>query len=61
MDALGQVNVTVDYEGRIFHGLGMSTDILEAAALALINASNVIMRAKKINKSRNKGTHLNRP
>ena len=61
MDALGQVNVTVDYEGRIFHGLGMSTDILEAAALALINASNVIMRAKKINKSRNKGAHLNRP
>ncbi len=61
MDALGQVNVTVDYEGRIFHGLGMSTDILEAAALALINASNVIMRAKKINKSRTKGTHLNRP
>lgn len=61
MDALGQVNVTVDYEGRIFHGLGMSTDILEAAALALINASNVIMRAKKINKSRNKGVHLNRP
>ena len=61
MDALGQVNVTVDYEGRIFLGLGMSTDILEAAALALINASNVIMRAKKINKSRNKGAHLNRP
>lgn len=61
MDALGQVNVTVDYEGRIFHGLGMSTDILEAAALALINASNVIMRAKKINRSRTKGTHLNRP
>ena len=55
------MNVTVDYEGRIFHGLGMSTDILEAAALALINASNVIMRAKKINKSRNKGAHLNRP
>lgn len=48
MDALGQVNVTVDYEGRIFHGMGMSVDIMEAAALALIHASNVIERAQRI-------------
>lgn len=52
MDALGQVNVTVDYEGRIFHGMGMSVDILEAAALALIHATNSIERANRIRKTR---------
>ena len=52
MDALGQVNVTVDYDGRIFHGMGMSVDIVEAAALALIHAANSIDRAAKIRESR---------
>lgn len=50
MDALGQVNVTVDYEGRIFHGMGMSVDVVEAAALALIHACNVIERSQRIKK-----------
>ena len=52
MDALGQVNVTVDYNGRIFHGMGMSVDIVEAAALALIHAANSIDRAEKIRTTR---------
>ncbi len=56
MDALGKVDVTVDHEGRIFHGTGLSVDILESAALALINACNVIERAKRIHKSSRK-TH----
>ena len=52
MDALGQVDVNVRHEGRIFHGIGMSVDILEAAALALIHASNNIDRANRIRESR---------
>ena len=52
MDALGQVDVNVRHEGRIFHGIGMSVDILEAAALALIHASNNIDRANRIRETR---------
>ncbi len=52
MDALGQVDVTVDYDGRTFHGMGLSTDVTESAALALLNAINNIERAKKISASR---------
>ena len=52
MDALGRVDVTVKYENRIFHGMGMSTDIIEAGALALLNAYNIIARAQKINEER---------
>jgi len=52
MDALGQVDVNVRHEGRIFHGIGMSVDILEAAALAMIHASNNIDRANRIRESR---------
>ena len=54
MDALGQVNVNVDYEGRIFHGMGLSTDVIEASALALIDACNIIERARLIEKKREK-------
>ena len=56
MDALGQVNVNVDYEGRIFHGMGLSTDVIESSALALIDACNSIERAREIEKKREKKT-----
>ncbi len=52
MDALGEVNITVEQDGRIFHGVGLSTDVVEAAAFALINAINSIERAKRIEKER---------
>ena len=52
MDALGEVNVNVDYNGRTFHGMGMSTDVIEASALALINACNIIERARLIDTER---------
>lgn len=52
MDALGQVDVTVEYDGRVFHGMGLSTDVVESAALALLNAINNIERAKKISQNR---------
>ncbi len=52
MDALGEVNVNVDYNGRIFHGMGISTDVIEASALALINACNIIERARLIDREK---------
>ncbi|MDO5532222.1 2-isopropylmalate synthase [Sutterella sp.] len=57
MDALGQVDVTVEHEGRIFHGMGLSTDVIEASGLALLRAINNIERAKRIHaKKRTKRT-----
>ena len=52
MDALGQVNITVDYDGRVFHGMGLSTDVIESAALALLHAINNIERTKRIQELR---------
>lgn len=48
MNAQGQVNVDVIYEGRHYYGVGISTDVIEASALSLISASNAIFRAQMI-------------
>lgn len=42
-DAVGEVTVQVEYEGRHFIGRGISTDILEASARAYINAINKLV------------------
>jgi 2-isopropylmalate synthase len=39
-DALGQANVTVDFKGKAYYGQGASTDIIEAAVHAYVNAVN---------------------
>jgi 2-isopropylmalate synthase len=39
-DAIGEVSVRVDFGGRIVTGKGGSTDIIEASALAYLNALN---------------------
>ncbi|MDN5332252.1 MAG: 2-isopropylmalate synthase [Tepidanaerobacteraceae bacterium] len=39
-DAMGEVVVKVERDGRIFTGRGLSTDIIEASALAYVNALN---------------------
>lgn len=44
-NALGQVDIVVEHDGRRFHGIGLATDIVEASAKALINALNNIYRA----------------
>ena len=48
MDALGQVDVSVECEGAFYHGMGLSTDILEASALAFLHAMNNIEQAKRL-------------
>jgi 2-isopropylmalate synthase len=37
---MGEVAVTVDFDGDEIHGLGTSTDIIEASALAYMAAVN---------------------
>ncbi len=41
-DALGTVNIILSYEGRKYHGMGSSTDIVEASALSYLNGLNKI-------------------
>lgn len=51
-DALGQVDIVVDYQGRRFHGVGLATDIVESSAKALISALNSIWRAQQVQKEK---------
>ncbi|MGF7453414.1 2-isopropylmalate synthase [Pasteurella bettyae] len=47
-EALGQVDIVVEYQGRKFHGVGLATDIVESSARALIHAINAIYRSQKV-------------
>lgn len=41
-DAMGEVTVKVNFEGKTYLGRGLSTDIIEASAKAYINAINKV-------------------
>ena len=43
-DAIGEVSVKVDFDGRIVSGKGSSTDVIEASARAYLNAINRLVR-----------------
>ena len=45
-DAQGEVTLSVEYQNQGFHGNGVSTDIVEAGAEALIEAINRIIRTQ---------------
>jgi len=47
-DATGGVHVQVEYQSEQFHGRGMSTNVLEASALAYIDAINRMIAKKGI-------------
>ena len=47
-NALGQVDIVVNYNDRKFHGIGLATDIVESSAEAMVNALNNIWRAKQV-------------
>ena len=47
-DAVGEVNLHVRIGGRTFAGRGASTDIVNAAARAYINALNKAEQAKVV-------------
>lgn len=43
-DAQGEVTVTLEYNGRSYRGNGISTDIVEAGALAFLEVTNRVCR-----------------
>jgi 2-isopropylmalate synthase len=45
-DALGEVRVSVDFEGQEYGGRGLSQDVVEAAARAYVRAVNVYTAGK---------------
>ncbi|MCK5818720.1 MAG: 2-isopropylmalate synthase [Psychromonas sp.] len=47
-EALGKVDIVATYNGQSFHGLGLSTDIIESSAYAMVHVMNHIHRAKAI-------------
>jgi 2-isopropylmalate synthase len=49
-EALGQVDIVVEYQGRRFHGVGLATDIVESSANAMVNVLNNIKRAQLVEK-----------
>lgn len=53
-DALGQVDVMVGHKGKLYHGMGLSTDIIESSARALVHALNYIYTALLVEKEKEK-------
>lgn len=51
-DALGQVDIVADYQGRRFHGVGLATDIIESSAQALVHVLNAIHRAGRVSEEK---------
>ncbi len=51
-EAVGEVNIVADFSGYKLHGVGFSTDIVEASALAYLNVINKVMRLKEVRKVR---------
>ena len=45
-DAQGEVTVTVEYNGHSYRGHGVSTDIVEAGALAYLEVINRVCRRR---------------
>ncbi|CAL4321432.1 2-isopropylmalate synthase [Buchnera aphidicola (Pterocallis alni)] len=53
-DALGQVDILVEYKKRKFHGIGLATDIIESSSKAMVNVLNNIWRANQVTLKLNK-------
>jgi 2-isopropylmalate synthase len=47
-DAIGEVNLEVEYKGRTYRGVGVSTDSVESTILAMLNAINRIIEDQKL-------------
>jgi 2-isopropylmalate synthase len=47
IDAIGEVTVRIESEGKNYLGRGASTDIIVASAKAYMNALNKLLAAKK--------------
>ena len=50
-EAMGEVRIQVRHDGDVFSSRGVSTDILEASALAYIHATNRLVARKKLDRA----------
>ncbi len=48
LDAMGEVTIRLQNEGKIYSGRGASTDVIVASAKAYMNALNKLLAAKKL-------------
>ena len=51
-NALGQVDIIATFGEQKFHGVGLSTDIIESSAKAMVHVMNHIHRAEMVNKEK---------
>ncbi|KOP67072.1 2-isopropylmalate synthase [Bacillus sp. FJAT-18019] len=42
-EAIGRVNIRIEYQGKIYSGRAMDTDIIKASALAFLNGINAVL------------------
>ncbi|WP_028863197.1 2-isopropylmalate synthase [Psychromonas aquimarina] len=56
-DALGQVDIVATYKEQKFHGLGLSTDIIESSAKAMVHVMNHIHLAKAVEVQKKQRLH----
>ena len=47
-DALGEATIWLDYEGKLYTGRGLSTDVIEASVKGYINAVNAVFSMNNI-------------
>ena len=50
-DAQGEASVAIDYQGRRYHGKAVSTDVIEASALAYLKALNKAVSDQVVEKA----------
>ena len=53
-DALGEATLKVEYNGRLYHGRGISTDIVKSSVNAYINAVNSVFLAMELEQQEEK-------
>jgi 2-isopropylmalate synthase len=51
-DAQGEVHLELEANGKVYRGRGRSTDIIEASALAYVNAVNRVLSGRSVNYGR---------
>jgi 2-isopropylmalate synthase len=58
-DAMGQVNIIAECKGKfdkkVFHGMGLATDIIRSSAKAIVHLANDMRCSEKVSEIRDKG------
>ena len=60
MDAMGQVSVVVESNGRLFHGMGLATDIILSSARAIVHAANEVRRSEQVKQLKQQSIEVNK-